>query len=500
MARERKGQSSDASARSAEFSFHSDDPGIRKEGNLFVWTVVILLLIGFAICCWVFSFYVFDHPEKPFSYSILAKLKKLDAPKRFEITAAPQGEFLDAQQLWERYNKMTNRELERTSETLLRNYLRNYRLTADKVPYTIGSYNILDSYELNDANLFPSGVVALAQATDAPQVLLEHVFTADKRVIPVLHRMLLTGLNLRFDKSVDLSAVVNVTRLKDGRLQFTAVPLLYGSYTTSSGAGSFSLEPPSYLNIARGLPVVNQPTIAEAMDKLAVHRNRAGLDGTDTASATPRPQMQLVRVERPKLVNETATPPETAAPSPTPAPSSSPPRPANAPVLPAVPAKSPASTPVLAAASPLAKPTSTPLQPFLSPTPGSIATTAGGKWPTYAPGQMPRGRLANVPDMTELASRGVAGERIYLQGSFVVTASGQNRAVLRSQAALPENLGIGGRSSNTRIIVEFPSGSRPPSEGSTISRDSRRPFLVTEVRRTSDGQVNVYVREVTRAP
>ena len=499
MARERKGQPSDTSARSTEFSFRTDDPAIQKGGNLFVWTVVILLLIGFAICCWVFSFYVFGHPEKPFSYSILAKLKKLDAPKRFEITAAPQGEFLTAQQLWDRYNKMTNRELERTSQTLLRNYLRNYRLTADKVPYVIGSYNILDSYELNDSNLFPSGVVALAQATDAPQVLVEHVFTADKRVIPVLHRMLLTGLNLRFDKTVDLSALVNVTRLKDGRLQLTAVPLLYGSYTTSSGAGSFSLEPPSHLNIAKGLPVVSQPTLAEAMDKLAVHRNRAGLEGTETASATPRPQMQLVRVERPKPVTENATPPETAAASPTPVLSPTP-RPADAPVLPAVPVKSPASTPVLAAATPVAKPTPTPLQPFLSPTPGSIATTASGNWPTYAPGQMPRGRLANVPDMSELAGRGVAGERIYLQGSFVVTASGQNRAVLRSQAALPENLGIGGRRSNTRIIVEFPSGSRPPSEGSTLSRDSRRPFLVTEVRRTSDGQVNVYVREVTRAP
>ena len=86
----------------------------------------------------------------------------------------------------------------------------------------IGSFNILDSYELGDANLFSSGVVAVAQATDAPQVLLEHVFTGDKRVIPVLHRMLLTGLNLRFDRTVDLSAVVNVSRLKDGRLQFTA--------------------------------------------------------------------------------------------------------------------------------------------------------------------------------------------------------------------------------------------------------------------------------------
>ncbi|HEY5741918.1 MAG TPA: hypothetical protein VIS99_05195 [Terrimicrobiaceae bacterium] len=495
MARERKGQSFDTNPRGSEFSFRNEEPPERKDGSLFIWTIAILVLVGFAICCWVFSFYVFGHPEKPFSYSILAKLRKLDTPKRFEITAAPPGEFLTAEQLWDRYNKMTNRELQRTSETLLRNYLRNYRLTSDKVPYVVGSYNILDSYELGDSNLFPSGVVALSQATDAPQVLLEHVFTADKRVIPALHRMLLTGLNLRFDKTVDLSALVNISRLKDGRLQFSAVPLLYGSYTTSSGAGTFSLEPPQHLNIAAGLPVVNPPSIADAMEKLATHKAKAGLDTTEKSSATPRPQMQLVRVERPKPVVENAVPPPAATPAPTPLAE-------NAPVLPAVPVKSPPPTPALAAASPAAKSTPTQLQPFISPTPGtaSIATTAGGNWPTYSPGQMPRGRLANVPDMSELASRGVSGERIYLQGSFVVTASGQNRAVLRSQAALSENLGIGGRSSNTRIIVEFPSGSRPPSEGSTLSRDSRRPFLVTEVRRTSDGQVNVYVREVTRAP
>ncbi len=172
MAREHKGQPFDSNARSSELSYHTDQPTPRKDGGLFAWTIVILLLIGFAICCWVFSFYVFGHPEKAFSYSILSKLKKLEAPKRFEVTAAPQGEFLSAQQLWDRYNKMTNRELERASETLLRNYLRNYKLTSDKVPYVVGSFNILDSYELGENNLFSSGVVALAtrngRAASAP--------------------------------------------------------------------------------------------------------------------------------------------------------------------------------------------------------------------------------------------------------------------------------------------------------------------------------------------
>lgn len=451
-----------------DLSLRGDDGPAGKDGSLFLWAVVILLLIGLAIACWIFSFYVFGHPEKPFSYSILTKLKKLDAPKRFELTEAPRGEFLSAQGLWDRYNKMSNRELDRASEALLRNYLRNYKLTQDPVPYVVGTYNILDSYELTDNNLFPSGVVALVQSTDAPQVLLEQVFTADKKVIPVLHRMLLTGLDLRLDKNNEISALINVKRLDDGRLLFTSVPLLYASYASSTGPGTFSLEPPSRLNMEAGLPVVKAAGLAEAEQKYSSYRLRAGLPAS--SDLPPRPNNQLVRVERPKPVGGT--------PLPTP-----PPRPE----------ATPEPTPAVAVASP------TPEQPTPPPVqPAAIANTGGGNWPTYAPGQMPRGRLANIPEMPALAGRGASGERIYLQGNFVVTAAGQNRAVLRPQSNVTENLGLGERTSSTRVIVEFPAGSRPPSEGATFSRDSRRPFLITDVRKGADGQVNVYVREVTK--
>lgn len=111
---------------------------------------------------------------------------------------------------------------------------------------------------------------------------------------------------------------------------------------------------------------------------------------------------------------------------------------------------------------------------------------------------MPRGRLLNVKDMSGMAGADVNSERIYLQGNFVVTAAGQNRAVLRTQGAITEAIGIGGRSGNVRVIVEFPAGVRPPGEGATFSRDARRPFQITDVREGADGQVNVYVREVTR--
>lgn len=111
---------------------------------------------------------------------------------------------------------------------------------------------------------------------------------------------------------------------------------------------------------------------------------------------------------------------------------------------------------------------------------------------------MPRGRLFNVKDVSSKGGVNPSSERVYLQGNFVVTASGPSRAVLRSQGALTEAIGLGGRSGNVRVIVEFPPGARPPADGATFSRDARRPFQITEVSEAADGQVNVYVREVTR--
>ncbi len=449
--------------------------------DLFVWTIVILLLIGIAIGCWIGSFYVFGHPEKAVSYSLLTRLKKLDPPKRFELTAAPRGQFLNPDKLLEKYGAMTPRELDRQNEQLLRDFIRNYKLAPDLVTYVVGDFNILDSYELKETDFFPSGVVVIAEAKQNKNVLLEHVFTADAKVVPILHRMLLTGLDLQLNRGLDLSALLNVKRLDDGRMQFTAIPIVYGSYATTSGPGTFSLDPPTTLNVAMGLPVVNTGLVTEATQKLASYKRRTGLSEDKTPAQVPtqaKPLPQLVRVERPVAVNEIDTPP---TPTPEPAPP--------------VPTPTPALTPSVVVEATPPEPTPSPAPTVAPP---SIASTAGGSWPMYDPGQMPRGRLLGVQDAPDLADRGTSGERIYLQGSFVVTASGPNRAVLRSQAAVAETLGLKGKTSNIRIIAEFPAGAKPPSEGSTFSRDSRRPFQITEVRKSADGQVNVYVREVTK--
>jgi len=93
----------------------------RRRINYFAWTVVILLLIGFALAAWLGSFYIFSQPERPDSYKILQRLHKIETPKRFELTAAPAGEFLNSKQLYERYSEMGNAELARTNAELARN-------------------------------------------------------------------------------------------------------------------------------------------------------------------------------------------------------------------------------------------------------------------------------------------------------------------------------------------------------------------------------------------
>src|SRR2546423_5737482 len=66
----------------------------RKKTNFFGWAVAILLLTGFAFAAWLGSFYIFWQPERPQSYRILKKLHKIEPAKRFELTAAPAGGFL----------------------------------------------------------------------------------------------------------------------------------------------------------------------------------------------------------------------------------------------------------------------------------------------------------------------------------------------------------------------------------------------------------------------
>lgn len=473
-------------------------PARRDENGLFGWTILILIFIGIAIACWIGSFYIFGHPEKPFSHEVLTKLKKIEPPKRFELTEAPRGEFLRAPQIIERFGKMKPRQLERTNEILIRNYIRNYKPADGLVPYVLGTFNILDSFELTKSDYFPSGVAALAVSKDDPRLLIEQIFSSGKPVIPTLHRTLLTGLDIDLKRENELAAIIHIERLKDGRLKLTTVSIMYPSYESVASDGTFTLEPPTMLNVSAGLPVVDATRQNEADAKYEHFRKKARL--TATKKQEPKPedaaaaQARLMRVEKPiPIFTPEPTPAATPAllasalpnpspaeiPSPTPAPSATP---------------SPSPTPALSATpSPSPSPSATPTPSPTPEAPKAIAAAGSKNWPLYEPGRMPRGRLVAPGELSDIAKKGTGGERIYLQGSFNVTAAGGDRAVMRA----PQR-GFGSRTDNIRIIVQYPNGMTAPADGSAVSRDSRRPFQVMEVKESPGGQINVYVREVTK--
>ncbi len=486
----------------------ADEP--KGRDNLFLWTVFILLLVGVAFACWLGSFYVFGHPENPKAYAILQKFHKIDVPRRFEVTAAPPGEFLPAQRIFERYSKLTPLELVHENEQLIRNYLNNYRETKKLVPYVTGRYVILDSTDLSSKDMFPTGMVALAQGAEFPQVLIEHVYPAAPKMLPALRASLQTGNPLKLERTNDLAAVVHIEKTAAGRLQFTVVPLLYGNY---GGTTAFGLEPPPLLNMAPGLPVVKAMALDEGLKKYAAYRSKHPQVTSDDPGTPRAPTGQeIVRVdtvEPGKPVPETGAMPAVAVATPVPIAGRATPRlagaPPPAPSTPSLrpvatppprftmlntPPPVPVSTPLPVTATPLPKvsPTGVLLERFVAAKGDPNMPSAGATWKTYGPGQAPPARAVSLDEVGPIADRGDVGERLYLRGEFRVTASGTSRAVLRD-ATKPDD-------QSPRVVVEYPAGAVPPPERERFVRDNTRPYLISDVRRGADGVVTIYVKEI----
>lgn len=495
----------------------------RRRVNYFGWTVAILLLTGFALAAWLLSFYIFGQPERPESYRVLQKLHKIDPPKRFELTAAPKGEFLDAKALVDRYSSMGSAELAKTNAELARNYIRNYQQVRGLVPYVVGRFVIMEARELGPNDIFTSGMVALTNAVDQGELLMEHVYPADAQAVPLMANTLTRGLEIRLERTHDLSAVIHAERLRDGRIMLTAIPLLYGTYTVTKGTGTFTLEPPFELNLEPGWPLYKEQPRLRAELHFAQARREASPENVApppvsglaiSPNATPPPAANaLVHVEQARPVEPVATPKgsklakatpapaksklaknEKPSPAPSAAPSESPPSALAQQSPAAAAAPSPAEAPVVAPAIALASP-----EASVSPNEAANAlasTAGGGTWKTFPAGKMPLGRLIASNELKDLVDHGgVAGERIYLKGQFIVNASDANHAVLRPRTRLASAmLHLGG--SNTRIVVEFPAGYTPPAQGSVVTRDDARPLEITEVRKEEDGQINVFAREI----
>ena len=526
-----------------DFYDYEEEMEPRKKDHLFLWTIFILLLIGAAFASWLGSAYIFGHPEDPRCYDILKKMKKIEAPRRFDVTAAPQGEFLSAQKIFDRYSSRKPLELQRENDELLRIFIRNYGETKKTLPYVRGRMEVIDIRALTKGDIFSEGTVALFQAADYPQIVVEHLFPSSVPNLEAVRRVLAYPFNI--EKTNDVTTVLHVEPIPDGRMLITVVPLHYPNYALKGGVGTFSTEPPADVNVAASMPVTKPERLAEALDRFAklkasevpadeVPSNLVakgpevvrldtvplGQKAPETG-ALPEPQVAKAEAVRPvspasprPAVDDLALNTRPTLPVATPLPvvrgdlprppAATPPaivmpRPVATP--PAIAATAPPpllATPPAISAPPVMSPTGVPLKPFNAGNPGMVARSnpavvppseAGNSWRVYAAGTQPRGRNITPTDAASLVDQPIGGERVYLSGNFIVRASGGNSAVLRPK----------GLEESMRIVVDFPNSAHAPDEGSTVARGADRPFEVRTITRDNDGKlINIYVREITR--
>jgi hypothetical protein len=498
-----------------DFYDFDDDRNLqpRGSGGLFWWTLFILLLIGVVAACWLGSFYIFGHPEDPRCYKVLKKLKKIEPPRRFDVTAAPLGEFLSPERLFERYTPQTRLELEKENDELLRIYIKNYTETKKTVPYLRGKFEVIEARELGPQDFIQSGMVALLHSPDYPQLVVEHLFPATGANIEQSKRLLVSGYPFPIERTNDVTAVLRVTRMADGRALATVVPLHYPPYALKGGVGSFATEPPTELNVEAGLPVTKTDALEAALRRFAQSKATepavtekpaveikgpevVRLDTVPLGQKAPEsgaiPEPPIARAEPVRPVAPTPRPRtevamnnsnlRAATPLPLKPASATPrPLPTAAPV-----ATSPATPP------PVVAPSGVPLKPFVQSNPGIVPPSEqGANWRVYPAGTQPPGRNIAANELSALVGQPI-GDRIYLSGNFVVTAQGDNKAVFRPRGITTD--------APVRILAVYPNGALLPREGEVFARDSSRGFQVTEVSRGDDGTINVQVREITRAP
>ncbi len=482
--------------------------------NLFGWTIFILILIGLALTCWIGGYYLFAHPEQPLSYELLRKIGKLEDIERFEKTEGPAGEFLDAAELLERHTGMSPRELDALNAQLVRNYLRNYKRTPGLVLYATGRYTVRAAQQLGGGNVFPHGAVAIAQSEQAPDVFIEHVFPTLGAQGAAATRFLRPGMPLVLAKGDDLAAVLNVRRFDDGRLMFTVVPLLYWSYVVSKTGAGFGCEPPAELNLKAGWPVFAGAAELVASiprrtgEQVAATQPEPGTMAEAPVAQLPEPEAPSEREASSQAVGEelpVEAPVELASGEPATTPSPVPD--ATLPDSRADAAAQALEEQAAAAASPMPVPG---MPAAALETSDTGAAPVGGSWPVYPAGETPPGRQFGVADMESVAAGGLPPGTSYLSGNFEVVARGPDKAVIRTpsrpgggqagppggtaplQPFLADDLG-----QRVRVIVDFPPGQPPPEAGTPMVRDTSRPLEILEVNRAGDGQINVYVREIT---
>lgn len=208
------------------------DDGRYVSGNIILWIAVIAVLIGLNFASWSFCMWVFGQPEHPMNYRLLTRLEKLDPIHGFTPVTAPRGKFLQAKDLYAQVYPFSNTELRAYNGILKRYYLKNY-LERDDVTFLAGEFTVLSVQRMGPDDVFHSGLVIRGRSTSFPDAVLDLALPSLE--VPESFR-LAVGEIIKVEESSTCAAVLNIERLEDSSMIFTAVPLVDRVYEFGEGA------------------------------------------------------------------------------------------------------------------------------------------------------------------------------------------------------------------------------------------------------------------------
>jgi hypothetical protein len=226
-----------------------------NNANLFWWTIAITFMMGVATFCWFFSIMVFQHPEKPMNYKVLAKVNKLPIIRKFSVYTVPNGAAKSAKDLLAGYFAYTPGQMEVSNAILKRAYIRNYD-RQDPPIYLTGKFQVLEARKLTAADVMTEGWIVRTRSVDLEDVDVEVVLPnlmVDKAPFEV-------GEVLTLDKRSTFAALVHVERLGEDRFCGTVVPLVYEGFKREGG-DVLTMNPPVKLNLEASWPLSQDPGV-----------------------------------------------------------------------------------------------------------------------------------------------------------------------------------------------------------------------------------------------
>ncbi|MBL9155390.1 MAG: hypothetical protein JNK37_23130 [Verrucomicrobiales bacterium] len=249
----------------SEFSREAREEREDNIGSLFLWSVVIVVLLGLNAFSWLFCMYVFGNPEVPFNYQLLTKLERLEPITGFKPVDAPRGKFHNVKDLYLEYYDFSDEKLNAYNGILKRFYLKNY-LERNDVRFVRGTFKVESARELTPDDVFPHGVAVRLQAEDYPAAHVDFVLPSPADAeIPAEHFR--PGDVIQIQESATCAALVHIHRMEEDHVCFTVVPLVMRDYETPAGT-ALKVAPPEWLNLGSGRwPVSDGPElVAKPLD------------------------------------------------------------------------------------------------------------------------------------------------------------------------------------------------------------------------------------------